>query len=77
MEQNGLYERKNWKMKKKIKDLTIEESEKVCFKQDNCTNCPLLLSPCFCFKDLIDYKEIIDFKKINPELLEIEVEDDD
>ena len=68
-------------MKKKIKDLTLEEAQKVCYKQDKCTYCPLLLTQCFCFKfkDLIDYKYLIDLKNIisNPELLEIEVEDDD
>lgn len=28
-------------MKKKIKDLTVEEADKICDKQTCCNNCPL------------------------------------
>ena len=33
-------------MKKKIKDLTIEEIKKICRKYMDCEACPLDLSPC-------------------------------
>ena len=28
-------------MKKKIKDLTLEECRKICEKQDSCSDCPI------------------------------------
>ena len=42
-------------MKKKIKDLTVEEVNAICHKQDDCDTCPLanrfgtciIMPPCF------------------------------
>lgn len=31
-------------MKKKIRDLTLDDCEKVCFKQKQCDKCPLVFS---------------------------------
>lgn len=31
-------------MKKKIKDLTLDDCEQICFKQKECEKCPLLFS---------------------------------
>lgn len=52
-------------MKKKIKDLTLEEQEKICKKNNDCLECPLLLCN-FCFMGILN--ELIN--------KEIEVEDD-
>lgn len=53
-------------MKKKIKDLTIEEIKNICIKA-NCNNCPLDIPELWCkHNDLYEYGEE-----------EIEVEDDD
>lgn len=43
-------------MKKKIKDLTVEEVEKICDKQTDCDNCPLDIPSCrICMKDITIY----------------------
>ena len=38
-------------MKKKIKDLTHEEREKICEKHPNCDDCPFDINYEYCFKD--------------------------
>lgn len=51
--------------KKKIKNLTIEEAEKICDKQPVCNNCPLDVPNAYyskhCLKNIIiDNKEYLD-----------------
>lgn len=57
-------------MKKKIKDLTLEEVNKICYKNSICSGCPLMKADksalCFCYKDIVT-----DLTKFN---LESEVE---
>ena len=62
----GRYERKIYKMKKKIKELSLKEQEKICKQNSYCGECPLLLGH-FCFRDILN--ELAN--------QEIEVEDDD
>lgn len=42
-------------MKKKIRDLTLEEAEKICLKHksDECIHCPLYLTYFLCVKDFL------------------------
>lgn len=53
-------------MNKKIKELTLEEQEKICKQYNYCEDCPLLLGH-FCFIEILN-------ELANEE---IEVEDDD
>ena len=55
-------------MKKKIKDLTWEEANKICDKQHSCSMCPLYCDIELCLKDLMAEEKLEQ---------EIEVEDDD
>ena len=55
-------------MKKKIKDLTLEEAEKICENQYNCRCCSLFIDIDNCFKDLLREEKLEQ---------EIEVEDDE
>lgn len=54
-------------MKKKIKDLTLEEAEQICENQYNCRCCVLFIDIDECFKDLLREEKLEQ---------EIEVEDD-
>ena len=56
-------------MKKKIKDLTVKEFQKICGKYEYCHNCPLHLAYGLC--------SVIDFTSINEKDLEKEVEVDE
>ena len=48
-------------MKKKIKDLTREEFNKICSKHSLCPNCPLLyLDMCMGRIGIIGYKDILE-----------------
>ena len=67
----GLYERKIWKMKKKIKDLTLEELNEICTKYDGCKGCPFQEIDCEYLSEYFILKE----QKILEQ--EIEVEDDE
>ena len=42
-----------YQMKKKIKDLTLEEQEKICKQYSYCGECPLLLGH-FCLRDILN-----------------------
>ena len=48
-------------MKKKIKDLTKKEAEKICGKSTGCDECPLdIRSWNFCMKNVIYNKELLE-----------------
>ena len=53
---------------KKIKDLTLEETKKICLKNNDCIECPLYLNLYLCVKDLLCEE------KLNQE---IEVDEDE
>ena len=63
-------------MKKKVKDLTIEEYDKICDSRGNCVGCPFeqfdKISDCRVIKDYIKQREL---NKMLEQ--EIEVEEDD
>ena len=60
-------------MKKKIKDLTLEECKQICLKNSCKNNCPLSLEPSGCwygFKDyLVKTQKIIKSKQLEKEVL--------
>ena len=62
----GHYERNIWNMKKKIKDLTLEEIKRICINH-SCIYCPLEVNELWCKND--------DLERYGDE--EIEVENSD
>lgn len=47
-------------MKKKIKDLTLLEANKICSKHKNCGICPLSLKAPFCLLDTLEGSNFTD-----------------
>lgn len=48
-------------MKKKIKDLTMKEAEKICGNSTGCDICPLDVPSCsYCMKNVIENKELLE-----------------
>lgn len=66
-------------MKKKIKDLTLEEMQKICNKHYYCRNCPLFLKQIEGENGFIDYQcaHELDYDYIDKKELEKEVEVDE
>ena len=48
-------------VKKKIKDLTMKEAEKICDNSRGCDECPLDVCNCsYCMKNVIENKELLE-----------------
>ena len=57
-------------MKKKIRDLTLEEAFKFCRSKGDCHECPCRFVACFCMDDnlWVEYKELYSDKFLDQEV---------